>query len=121
MSLLASAANAFHRMRKIRGLDPKLRGRCLGYFFGPLQLSPPSLRDCAGLTAKEAKFIRRFSDYHIRLGYWAKLGMLSGRNANAGVCQQLRNLPKDGFAGSRAVEITLTKALDAAGYEAMRG
>jgi hypothetical protein len=121
------------------------RGRCLGDFFDPLRLSPPSLRDCAGLAAKDAKFIQRFSDYHIRVGYWAKLGLLSGWNKNdwpmpvfastywgniarypdddpsvdpeltPATKEELRDLPKDGFAGSGAVQILLTKALDAAG------
>ena len=126
------------------------RGRCLGYFFGPLCLSLPSLSDCAGLTAKDAKFVQRFSDYHIRVEYWPKLGLLHdwkedewpmpvfastywgniARYPNddpsvdpeltPATKEELRDLPKDGFAGSGAVEIMLTKALDAAAYEAMR-
>jgi hypothetical protein len=56
------------------------RGQCLGYFFGPLRLSMPSLVDCAGLTSADAEFVQRFSDYHIRVGYWPKLGMLPGWN-----------------------------------------
>jgi Immunity protein 26 len=127
------------------------RGRCLGYFFGPLHLSLPSLRDCAGLTAKGAKFVERFSDYHIRVEYWPKLGVLPGWNKDdwpmpvfasmllgyftahypdddpavdpnlvRSTEEELQGLPKDRFAGSGAVEIMLTKALDAAAYETTR-
>jgi hypothetical protein len=44
---------------------------------------------CAGLSSKDAEFIELFGDYHIRIGYWPKLGELAGeqeRLANAGVC-----------------------------------
>jgi len=126
------------------------RGRCLGYFFGPLRLSTPSLNDCIALMAKDAQFVKRFGDYHIRIGCWTKLGMLPGWNKDEwpmpvfastvwgntahypdedpsadprlarATDEELQSLPKDSLAGSGAVEIALTIALDSLEYEAMR-
>jgi len=127
------------------------RGQCLGYFFGAPRISPPALSDCAGLTSKDAEFVELFGDYHIRIGYWPKLGKLAGWNKNdwpmpvfastllghftahypdddpsadptymPSTKEELKGLPREGFAGSGAVEIRLTMALDAAAFEAMR-
>ena len=127
------------------------RGQCLGYFFGPLSLAPPPLSDCAGLTSKDVEFIELFGDYHIRIGYWPKLGRLPGWNESdwpmpvfastllghftahypdddpsadptyiPSTKDELKGLPREGFAGSGAVEIRLTKALDAVAFDTMR-
>jgi hypothetical protein len=62
------------------------RGQCLGY---SLARCAYRRHPCAGLSSKDAEFIELFGDYHIRIGYWPKLGELAGeqeRLANAGVC-----------------------------------
>lgn len=47
------------------------RGRILlGYFFGPLQVSVPTVEDTVGLTARDAFYITKFTDNGLELGEW---------------------------------------------------
>jgi hypothetical protein len=93
------------------------------------------LSDYARLKAKDAAFATLFGDYHIRIGYWPKLGTLPKWDRKdwpmpvspahcyiyeTATKEKWENVPNEGFADSGAVEILLTAALAPVGYETMR-